>query len=273
MAIEGAQVTSPTPTESVAQSGSQTTTSGPAPTVTSGTPDPAVKAWETEKQGYLRDLQAERKKRQDFESQFTATRAELEQERRRIQALVGATPQTDADVEDDAIRARLQKMGVPIFSEEDMDAFKAVRQQAAQMAETSSMIWRDKARQMTSAVESAVAKELGGDELTPRQVKAVRAAYVQAAEESPEFLARHERGDLKLVEEFAKQWIEDWFEPARRKVTQQQVDRFRPVPGAKDRSIPGSPDKKINVTDNKAVADLLVQGFKERGGQFGRRSG
>ncbi len=237
----------------------------------SGTPDPGIKAWETEKAGYLRDLQAERKKRQDYETQLTAHKAELEQERRRVQALAGVNVPSATDQEDAAIRARLQALGYPAFTAEDMAAIKEMRQQAAQMAETNSMIWRDKARQMTQAVESAVAKELGGDELTPRQVKAVRAAYVQAAEESPEFLARHERGDMKLVEEFAKQWIEDWFEPARRKVTQQSVERFRPVPGAKDRSIPGAPGTKIDVTNDKAVADFLAQGFKERGGQFGRR--
>lgn len=270
MAIEGAPVVS-----SVVPEPSPVQTGSPSPVIAasgpSGTPDPANKAWETEKQGYLRDLQAERKKRQEYESQITAARAELEQERRRVQALAGVNPQSATDIEDDAIRARLQQMGVPLFSEEDMAAFREMRQNASQMAETNSMIWRDKARQMTQAVESAVAKELGGDELTPRQVKAVRAAYVLAAEESPEFLARHERGDMKLVEEFAKQWIEDWFEPARRKVTQQTVERFRPVPGAKDRSIPGTSGTKIDVTDDKAVADFLVQGHKERGGRFGRR--
>ncbi len=263
MAIEGAPVTPPV--EPIVQPvAAPVAASGP-----SGTPDPAIKAWETEKQGYLRDLQAERKKRQDYESQFTATRAELEQERRRVQALAGVNPVSPTDQEDEAIRAKLKALGYPAFSQEDMDAFHAMRQNAAQMAETNSMIWRDKARQMTQAVESAVAKELGGDELTPRQIKAVRAAYVQAAEESPEFLDRHERGDMKLVEEFAKQWIEDWFEPARRKVTQQSVERFRPVPGAKDRSIPGAPGTKIDVTNDKAVAAFLEQGFRERGGRFG----
>lgn len=267
MANEGVVVTPPV-AEPVVQPNSQPAVAASGP---SGTPDPAIKAWETEKQGYLRDLQAERKKRQDYEQQVTAHKAELEQERRRVQALVGVNTPSANELEDEQIRARLQQMGVPLFSEEDMEAFRAMRQNAARMQETESLIWRDKARQMTSAVASAVAKELGGGELSPRQVKAVRAAYVQAAEESPEFLSRHERGDMKLVDEFAKQWIEDWFEPARRKVTQQQVDRFRPVPGAKERSIPGTANQKIDVTDPKSVENLLVAGFKERGGQFGRR--
>jgi hypothetical protein len=271
MAIEGAPVVTPVAAEPVAQPGSQPTP--PPASVTPGTPDPASKAWETEKAGYLRDLQTERRKRQEYEQQVTASRAELEQERKRVQALAGLNVPSPQDVDDEQIRARLGKMGVPMFSDEDMAAWREFRQTAAQMQETNSTIWRDKARQMTSAVESAVAKELGGEELTPRQQMAIRAAYVRAAEDSPEFLARHERGDLKLVQEFAKEWVEDWFEPIRRKQTQQQVDRFRPVPGAKDRSIPGVPGTKIDVTDPKAVENLLVSGFKERGGQFGRRSG
>ena len=265
MAIEGAPPVAPV--EPVAQPPvAPVAASGP-----SGTPDPAIKAWETEKAGYLRDLQAERKKRQEFEGRFTATQAELDQERRRVQALAGVNPQSATEQEDEAIRARLEQLGIPRFSKEDMEAFRAMQAQASQMAETNSMVWADKARTTVQAVESSVAKELGGTALSASQSKAVRAAFIQAAEESPEFLKRYEQGDKTLVEEFAKRWVEDWIEPARRHATQQSVERFRPVPGAKDRSIPGAPGTKIDVTDPKAVENLLVQGFKERGGQFGRR--
>ena len=91
-------------------------------------------------------------------------------------------------------------------------------------------------------------------------------------------LARHEnhalgmdgRGVLALVKEFAKQWIEDWFEPARRRITASTLGQHRPVPSGKDRGLVTQGEKKIDVNDAKAVEDILVAGFRERGGAFTR---
>jgi hypothetical protein len=238
-----------------------------------GTPHPDTKAWDAERAGFLRDLQAERKARQTHEQQAQQYHAQLEQERRRVQALAGVGPQDPNATENEQIKARLKELGYPQLSQEDLDAMRQWREQSAQFQETTQAMWRDKARVMTSAVEARIAKELGGGDLTPRQVKSIRVAYAQAAEESPEFLSRHEQGDMKLVEEFASQFIEDWFTPIRRRAVQQQVSQFRRVPQGKDRSIPGSSGPKVDVNDPKAVEDMLVSGFKERGGLFGRRSG
>ena len=246
--------------------------SGPIVGVT-GTPAPDTKAWEAERAGFLRDLQAERKARQQYEQQFGTAQAELQRERKRVQALAGVNPLSPEDVEAAEIKKRFAQI-YPELAEltaEDIKALRSWKEQAGQFQETTQAMWRDKARQMTSAVEARIAKELGGGDLTPRQIKNIRAAYVHAAEENPEFLARHEQGDMKLVEEFATQFIEDWFEPARRKLQQQQVNQFRRVPNGKDRSAPGTAGPKIDVKDPKAVEDLLVSGFKERGGMFGRR--
>lgn len=272
MAIEGS-VDNGQPVEGA--SGAATTTgSQPASTPgTPGSPHPDTKAWETERAGFLRDLQAERRARHQFEQQAQQHQAALEQERRRVQALAGVTPEDPNAAENEAIKARLAQLGYPQLTQEDLEAMRQWREQSAQFQETTAAMWRDKARMMTSAVEARIAKELGGGELTPRQQKMIRGAYVQAAENDPEFLARHEQGDMTLAEEFAKQFIEDWFEPAQRKAVQQQVNQFRRVPSAKDRSIPGGSSPKIDVKDPKAVEDLLVAGFKERGGLFGRRSG
>ena len=237
-----------------------------------GTPHPDNKAWEAERAGFLKDLQAERKARQDYERRTAAYEAELAQERKRVAALAGVNGPDPNEAEDEAIRARLAKLGVPQWTQEDIDAVREWRAQKDQFQETTNAMWRDKARIMTSAVESHIAKELGGT-LTPSQIKVIRGAYVQAAEEDPEFLSRHEQGDMTLAEEFAKRFIADWFEPARRKVQQQQVSQFRRVPSGKDRSVPGSTAPKVDVNDPKAVEDFLVSGFKDRGGLFGRRSG
>jgi hypothetical protein len=219
----------------------------------------------------LRDLQAERKARQDFEKKFGSTQTELEQERKRIQALVGVnTPSAEAQ-EAEQIKARFAQLYPHLgdLTADDITALRELRDSKSQMEQATQAMWRDKARLMSTAVEGHIAKELGG-ELTPRQISRIRAAYVQAAEASPEFLARHEQGDLKLAEEFAKEFLEDWFEPAKRKATQQQVSQFRRVPSGKDRSTVGTAAPKIDVNDPKAVEDFLVAGRRERNQGYGR---
>ena len=274
MAIEGVTGESTPVVESGQPTPTSTQTTQTPPLGTTGstqTPD-HQKAWDTERQGFLRDLQAERKARQQYEQQYGTTKAELEQERKRIQALVGVNTPSAEVQEEELIRANFSKLYPHLggLTAEDITALRELRDSKSQMEAATSAMWRDKARLMSTAVEGHIAKELGG-ELTPRQISRIRAAYVQAAEASPEFLARHEAGDLKLAEEFAKEFLEDWFEPAKRKATQQQISQFRRVPSGKDRSTVGTAAPKIDINDSKAVEDFLVAGRKERGQQFGRR--
>jgi hypothetical protein len=113
------------------------------------------------------------------------------------------------------------------------------------------------------AMVSDVSKELStvyGGELTERQTNAITQAYVLRAQQDPEFLERHEAGDPELVKSFAKEWIEDWFEPARRQITKAQVGQFRPVPNGNVRNIVNQGEKKIDVNNNDQVMDMLVAG-------------
>lgn len=239
----------------------------PAP----GTPHPEKAKWDSERQGFLKDLQKERQQRQAYEAQIQKQTADLDAERRRVAALAGVNIPTAEDAETEQVKKRFGALFPHLadLTAEDVKALREMKTDASGLRDASRTIWEDKARHMVSAVETAVAKDLGGD-LSERQVNALRRGYMQAAQDDPDFLKRHIQGDPKLVEEFSKQWIEDWFEPARRKVIQQQVSQRRPVPGARDRSVPGTSGKQIDVKDPKAVEDFLVQGFKERGGQFGR---
>ena len=272
MATEGATETVVDPNASNSGATGSTSTQTTAPPDKAGTPHPDSTKWDVERRGMLADLQKERQRSQGFEQQFGSTKAELEREQKRVRALSGVDPVSAETQEAEQIKARFAQL-YPQLAEltaEDLQALRGWQAQAGQFEETTKAMWRDKARLMSSAVESRIAKELGGD-LTPRQITNIRAAYVQAAESDPAFLARHEQGDLKLAEEFAAQFIEDWFEPARRKVTQQQVNQQRRVPSGRDRSAPGGPPaKQIDVNDPKAVEDFLIAGRKERGQAFGR---
>jgi len=276
MAVEGQ-------TETVVDQpgGASTTTDASKPNVdnqdvkkpegASGTPPDKNGDYEKRVTGLTTDLQKERKARQQYERDLAAARAELEAERKRVQALAGVNPKSEQEAEEEAIKQRLEALGYPRLTQEDLDAIRELRATQSNLSETTQHYWVQHGRQMVGGVQAEIEKELGG-KLTERQAKRIAAEYAREAENNPEFLDRHEKGDKTLIAEFAKQLIEDWFEPARRKVTQQETQRFRPVPSGKDRGIVTHGDKKIDVTDPKQVEDFLVKGFRERNGDFsGRR--
>lgn len=217
--------------------------------------------------GLTADLKKEREARQRYEQDLAAAKAEVAAERKRVQALAGLEPKSELDIENEAIRARLKQLGVPNLSQEDLDALKEVRAMRASIQQTQEHYWGQHARQMVSGVYEAIEKELGG-KLSERQQQRVLAEYVRTVEADEQLAERHERGDKTLIAQFAKELTEDLFEPARRKYTQQETQRYRPVPSGKDRGIVTHGEKKIDVTDSKAVEDLLVKGFRERNGEF-----
>lgn len=222
--------------------------------------------------GFKADLAKERKARQQYEADLKTERANVEAERKRVAIALGVNPQTDEEKDNELIQQQFAKRFPHLagLTQEDIDAIRALKGQASALQQTTTHYWEAQGERMVQAVGAEIAKELGS-ELTPRQMKRIAVLYGEEAESNPEFLLRHSRGDQKLAAEFAAQIIEDWFEPARRKVTQTEVQRLRPVPNGKDRGIITHGEQKIDVNDPKAVEDVLVRGFRERGGQFGRR--
>lgn len=233
--------------------------------------------WERQRRGLIGDLEKERRARQKFEADLAAAKAEVESERRRVQALAGVTPRSDADAEADEIRSRfknlftreqlLEMMGL---SPQEIESFRQTAQDRQAFQETTNHYWARHGKAMVDKVSAELAKEYGS-ELSKRQRDAVTKAYVLRAQEDPEFLKRHEDGDEGLAAEFAKEWLEDWAEPARRRALANQVNQFQRVPRGQDRSVINHGEKKIDVNNPKEVEDALVAGFRERGGQFGRR--
>lgn len=138
--------------------------------------------------------------------------------------------------------------------------------------------WERHATQMLTTLESEVAKTLGSDKLTPTQQKNLRRAYREEARDclnareraartgeaydaSNDFLARHERGDQTLLKEFAKDYLNDWFEPARRRATAEVTRRVnRPIPrGERTRSlVTGGGTPQIDYNNNDAFKKALL---------------
>ena len=227
--------------------------------------------WEREKQGILADLKKEREARQSFEQKIKDAEGRYESERRRVQALAGLTPDSPEEAELKQVRARLSKVlpGIDRLTDPQvLEKLLALGDRAESLEEAANHHWTQHGQQMLESVVKGVSDQLGGA-LSDRQAARVKQAYAQAAEADPEFLARHSRSDPSLVKEFVQSWIEDWFEPARRKVTQTEVDRQRRVPGGRDRSVASSGGKKVDLSDPKAFEQALVDSFKGHGGAFG----
>lgn len=150
--------------------------------------------------------------------------------------------------------------------------------EAANGARTTSQAhWERHATTMLTTLETDVADRLGIEKLTPTQQKNLRRAYREEARDclnarnaaaqagerydaSNDFLARHERGDQTLLKEFAKAYLDDWFEPARRQVTADVSRRQnRPVPrGERTRTMIAGGPPKIDYNDPNAFKKALT---------------
>jgi hypothetical protein len=226
--------------------------------------DPRIK-------GILADLQKERKARQEFETRLTAADARYESERRRVQALAGITQETPEQVEINKVRERLSQIlpGIEkLTNAQTLEKLLQLSERADSLDEATNHHWTQHGQNMLDQVIKGVASSIGGT-LSERQQARVKQAYAQAAEADPEFLARHSRSDPSLIKEFVQSWVDDWFEPARRKVTQTEVDRLKRVPGGRDRSVAPQGGKKIDYNNPKSVEDAMVASFRDHGGEFG----
>jgi len=228
--------------------------------------DPRIK-------GFIADLQKERLARQTLEANHKKANEDLERERKRFRLLTSDNPQSDDEVQSDLVKAQLKKLYPELGSltSEDIAELKAMRAEMAGMKQATEQQWKTHAVKMLDSVTTAATKELGG-KLSDRQTERLKRAYIAEAEANPAFLARHESGDTTLAAEFVKEWVEDFVEPGKRSALAQEVARRPRVPGGKDRSVVGHNAKPIDVTNDAAVEDALVAGFRSKGGQFGRRS-
>jgi hypothetical protein len=77
---------------------------------------------------------------------------------------------------------------------------------------------------------------------------------------SNDFMSRHERGDKSLIKQFAKEYVGDWFEPARRQVTSQAVRRgARPVPNGSRSGQPVTKTPAIDYNNEDAFKKALIE--------------
>lgn len=248
----------------------------PAPAPVAQVPVPANNGFgEAEKKAFIADLQKERKARQEYERQANTYKTQYETEQKRVRALSGVDPLNPEETEAAEIRARFNKvmpraelLAALGLDEDDIKSLKGSKQSQERQAELETQHWERHGRDMMGAFQKEVLAELGGDKLTDRQTRSLISTFVQACNDNPELKQRYERGDTSVFKEFTQEWVEDWLKPAQRKAAAVDVSRRQPLPSGKDRSMPVSQGKKIDVTDNAAVEEFLAQSYRDKGGRF-----
>ena len=210
-------------------------------------------------------------------------KTKLELAEKRTRAALGIDPVAPKDAERAEVEQVLSEIlekkypGLPILQKLTSEQLEQVLQ-AAQSANAATSSYYDRhSDEMLGAVETEIAKQMGIDALTPTQRHRVRQAYFDEAraamatreqaaaagdtrEVSTDFMARHLRSDKTLVAEFAKAFLEDFFVPARRVVTQSLVRRGgRPVPSGGRSEPVTTTTPKIDFNNDEAFGKALVE--------------
>lgn len=219
-------------------------------------------------------LQQESQRRQELEHAI----AERD---RRIAALAGVTPQRPEEAQAEQARQAFLEL-FPRFAklnDETLDRLITLAENADTIQETAGATWT---RHGTHVLSSLIGKaqEMLGGQLQPRAQTRLRQAFVSFIENdvtraqrngmaSP-LLQRYEAGDETLLDEFLKDWADDFFVPAQRKVTQQAVNRSRPVVSSTGRSQVTTVQRPATFKNLDERLDYAAKLAKERGVQFGR---
>lgn len=136
--------------------------------------------------------------------------------------------------------------------------------------------WTQHATRMLDTLTTEVTKAMGVEKLTDSQARRLKVAYREelavavaarerAAQTGEQYdaandaLAKHERGDVAFLKEFTKQFLDDFYEPARRSATTAALRRTqRPVPkGGRESSQVTSKLPEIDYNDDNAFAKAM----------------
>lgn len=203
----------------------------------------------------------------------------------KIAALAGVTTPDPNAAKADQVKEAFFKMfpnmkAFADLSSEQMQKLLAAPDQAAQANQFVSQGWAKHAKTMVTTLVEEVSSAIGGtlSERAQGRVKAAFGASIsaevqkhnQTGEVSP-LLQRYLDGDETLVQEFAKEWAEDYFTPARRQVTSQEVNRVnKRVPSSTGRSQVSTVQRPTEFKSLDERLEYATKLAKERGVQFGQ---
>lgn len=211
-------------------------------------------------------------------------RQELGREQARVRAALGIEKVDPKTAEKEELKGVLYEMFPQLQTLEGLtqQQLQSVFQAAHSATSATQATWDRHTLSVLDGLDSEVASGMGVESLTQSQSKRLRSAFreeilaaddartvaVQRGERQTnqtqpgdnDLVARFERGDASLLKEFAKAYLADWFEPARRSVTTSQARRtMRPVPrGERSRSLPASSAKPVDLSNDSEFKKALA---------------
>lgn len=214
-----------------------------------------------------------------FQAQVDQLTGQLTEHTTRVRRALGVEDEDPAAKEKNQIKEAILEIFPNLKNLEGLTEEKLTQILSAAEAatETTEAQWTRHADTMIGYLEDEVADALGVDKLSDTQKRRLVSAYREEAQaafaarkaaiergEKPianDFLARHEKGDKTLIKEFAKAFLDDWYEPARRSVTQRTVQRStRPVPrGERTRQPMAQTAPEIDYNDPKAFKEAMIK--------------
>lgn len=220
-------------------------------------------------------LNEESTKRTAAEKERDQFKSELEAERKRTRALAGVEEIDPKTKDADEIRAAIYELVPELGALKGLTADQLAEVlEAARVARTSAQsTWERHTTGMLENLNSEAIKGMNVEKLTPTQQTRLHRAYrdevmtamqdrqtalqrgeretLETLSTDTDLVARHERGDKTLIQEFVKAYLADWYEPARRSVSAQLERRNRPVPRGERQRVPlAQGEQKVNL-DNK----------------------
>jgi len=190
-------------------------------------------------------------------------------------------PQRPEEAQADAARRAFLEL-FPRFEKLDdaaIDRLITLAENADTIQETAGATWTRHGTQVLGTLVGK-AQELLGGALSPRAQTRLRQGFVSFIESDVSrsqrngvpstLLQRYEAGDERLLDEFLKDWADDFFVPAQRRVTQNTMNRSRPVVSSTGRSQVTSVQRPATFRNLDERLDYAAKLAKERGVQFGR---
>ena len=231
-------------------------------------------------------LSEETGKRTKAETEAAQLRQDLDIERKRVRAALGVETLNKDDAELQETRELFFKTFPEFGHLKDLskDDIAELLDAAREARGSANATWARHREEMRAELDDVAAELLRTDKLTEQQSKRLWRAFREEAREQAQarakaeraedstydfendFVARYERGDKTLLEEFAKSFNEEWVTPARRTATAAVVTRgTRPVPRG-ERTRPAITQGPPNINYNDDDAFKKAMGAARSGG-------
>lgn len=195
--------------------------------------------------------------------------AQIKERDAKIAALAGVTPKDPGAEKAEQVKAAFFQM-FPQFkhlsnlTDEQMQALITAPEKAGRVDQFEQREWARHGKAQMSTLYSNVAEAIGAEALDDDQKADLRESFSawfkgkcqqeleQSGGRESKTLQRYEEGDPALLNEFTKRFTDKWVEPARRKVTQQQLTRVRPVVNSGGRGVAtANQPPKFNSLDDR----------------------